>query len=144
MILARALAHQPPPLPPYHKSIRSAFTVHRFRYISRYRPQSRASSSGAMNLFCQQQNRNILAAEIVTKSLKEVFLSIISIFEQISTLTKALFRKINYFSKCEKLWKERLREKYKYANILLIIILQESSNNALELFYKENGNLSKV
>lgn len=52
MILARALAHQPPPLPPYHKSIRSAFTVHRFRYISRYRPQSRASSSGAMNLFC--------------------------------------------------------------------------------------------
>lgn len=128
MILARILAHQPLPLPPYHKSIRSVFTVHRFRYISRYQPQSRASSSRAMNLFCQQQNKNILAAfnsivEIVNKSHSKNSFPFDNIYFRIDFNAYELFRKINYFSKYEKLWRERLREKHKYANILLTIIL---------------------
>lgn len=64
------------------------------------RPQSRASSSGAMNLFCRQQNRDTLAiVEIVNKSqlneqfsfrwylssnrFRELFLLIITIIRRI-------------------------------------------------------------
>ena len=119
MILARALAYQPsPPLPPYHKSIRSAFTVHRFRYISRYQPRCRASSSGAMNLFSASNKTEIYLPPFTSKlrtkvARRTVFLS--NRFQR--------FRKINYFLKFEKLFgREREREREREIFLSTIIL----------------------
>lgn len=59
-----------------------------------------------------------------------------------------LFRKINYFSKYEKLWRKTQIREYPFDNYFIeiassILIIVYSSNNALELFYKASGNLSK-